>query len=318
MHCAARLTCCLLAFVFCSSVFAQEPSLAQLQSRAQAQIEQSGWITGDLIWEGVAAVTAGSAVWAAQHIRLKRQAKQHAAETQRLKKALENATYETKTWQQQYAALNNRHNTLFKLYEQSQEITKQQLPKKLLPSQAVSAPQSGSYLYMTHTPLSRTVLTANPVRLAQLTPEELRAFVSNLDRVYGSAPQLARGLLNDLARSSAKPALTQLYIEAGKYIRGMALGALVLAVLQPQDTRAQKQLERLHENPDLFLKATPEQLQAWEQNPQTDALCRLIAGVIEQKADSSPNEQEKETAQKYASLLRKAHTRRFASLSEAR
>ena len=68
--------------------------------------------------------------------------------------------------------------------------------------------------------------------------------------------------------------------------------ALLAIFIDTPDVQAQTQLMRLQQNPALFLEATPQQLAAWEQNPQANALCRRTAEAIDRAASLDLSDQE--------------------------
>ena len=284
MKVPTRLLCVVLSLSLCCPVWAQNnaPSLSQLQKQAQNQVKQNPWVKNWLLPTALSATT-GAGIWLmyknTQAARLLKQKDEHIRQIQ---EALQDTRYEVKSLRAQRASLVTQRDNALKLWEQTEKLLNKQKPPKILPSAASSAATADSYMYLARSPLSQRFIRENFRQMAALSEAERTLLIRNIDDIALGDPAQSLIRLNGLTHKAKSITLRQLYIQVQRYVKFVAVVAILEMLFSPQDVQAQRKLARLHSNPSLFLQASEQQLLEWEKDPQADKLCRNIAQAIDQ------------------------------------
>lgn len=294
---AVRILAFLLACTLCASSFAQEfVPLEQLQHQAQQQAARAPWIKRNALPLAAAAAVGGGLFvrhWVRQQKKLKLQIleleeelRNHRLVNQRLLEYQETLSDELDKAQSRAA---QAESTLEHL-RQGKTVS----PREPLPPAQRFAP-------FARTDVSKQLLSENSALFKNMPSTEVKALLHQVDEVAAQTPRQALYSLNHLTRQAAGDiARLQVFIAAGKYIKLSVVLVLLNVLIPSQKASGQEPLLRLRQNPALFLEATPQQLQAWEQDPQAYALCRQIADAIDQAASLELTEQEANSLVKIA------------------
>ena len=293
MKLPARLFCCLLSISFSISAVAQElPPLSQIQAQAQKQVAKNKWIETWLL-PAVTVTAVGADIWLAiRNKKLERINQQQTLYTKQLEKTLQDVRYENSNLRGQRKSLVRQRDNALKLWQDAEELLNKQKPPLLLSSKASPAASAESYMYLARSPLSKRFIKANYSQLSSITQQERKALIRDIDEVAKLSYSNARRILDQKVWGAKSISLKQLYIQAGKCIKLVAVTAVLGTLFSAQNVQAQKHISRLQNNPALFLQASAQELAAWEKNPQANALCRQIARAIGQAASLHLTEQE--------------------------
>lgn len=294
MNTAVRTVSCLLAICFCTSSFAQTaPSLAQLQEKAKQQVEQTPWIKRHAV--PLAAVVAAGGVLTINQLRQAHRNKVLRAQIKELEQGLQDYKYEVSrlrenndflSWKVEQAE--NRATFAEKISEKKHTLKPAVQPT---PKPAPSA--SATPLSRAKTDLSKRLVQEQSYLLKNMPEAEVKYLLQDIDLLAKQKPSHALYTLQRMMRkSSGNIARVQALIAVEKHIKFGVVTALLAVFIEMPDVHAQNQLMRLQQNPALFLEATPQQLAAWEQNPQADALCRRTAEAIDRAASLDLSDQE--------------------------
>lgn len=290
MNTAVRVVSCLMAICFCTSSFAQTaPSLAQLQEKAKQQVEQTPWIKRHAV--PLAAVVAAGGALTINQLRLAHRNKVLRAQTQKLAQDLKDYQHYTS----KLSAYNEELS--WKLEQTQSRLHEAQASQPAKTNRAAPKPAEVSptkkFMPLAKTDLSKRLLTENASLFAHMTEEEAKFLLRDVDLLARQNPAQAVYSLNRLIWEAPRITHKQIFIVVEKYIKGFAVTALLVALAVPaQDARAGVRLNRLEQNPALFLQADAEQLKAWEKDPRANALCRRVAEAIDRAASLDLSDQE--------------------------
>lgn len=288
MKLPVRILSCLLLCCFSTALFAQsDRSLVELQAQAKQQTEMNPWIKKYLITTAVGIGVGGVGWLTVNNLRLRHQKRALQNQTEELEKALQDYRYEVRNLREQRASLVMQRDKALDLWEQANITLKQQQKERaLVPAKTATQPTAQSYKYLAKSPLSKRLLESNPAQFTYLSEHEIRSVLWNLDHVSQSqSAQKTLMELSGLIRKTPNISVKQLYIQAGRYVKVIAIVGLFSALVAPTESiAAQSKLSRLQQNPALFLQADKIQLEEWQKDPRANTLCRQIAAAIDQAA----------------------------------
>lgn len=296
MKLPVRILSCLLLCCFSTTLFAQsDRSLVELQTQAKQQTEMNPWIKKYLITTAVGIGVGGAGWMAVNNLRLRHQKRALQNQTEELQKALQDYRYEVRTLRDQRASLVHQRDKALDLWEQANNMLERQKKERpLIPSKTATKPTAEGYKYLAKTDLSKRLLAEKPYQFSYLSDQEIRSVLWNLDHV--SQNQSAQKTLMELSSLIGKApniSVKQLYIQAGRYVKVIAIVGIFSALITPtKSVAAQTKLNRLESNPALFLQADKTQLEEWEKDPRANTLCRQIAAAIDQAASLQVQEEE--------------------------
>lgn len=294
MNTAVRVVSCLMAICFCTSSFAQTaPSLAQLQEKAKQQVEQTPWIKRHAV--PLAAVVAAGGVLTINQLRLAHRNKVLRAQVKELEQGLQDYKYEVSRLRENNDFLSWKAEQAESRAAFAEKISeKNHTPKfSVQPTPKPAPSTSESLLSLAKTDLSKRLVQEQSYLLKTMPEAEAKYLLQNVDLLAKQDPTRAMYTLQRMMRkSSGNIARIQALIAVEKYIKFGVVTALLAIFIDTPDVQAQTQLMRLQQNPALFLEATPQQLTAWEQNPQANALCRRTAEAIDRAASLDLSDQE--------------------------
>lgn len=299
MKLPVRILSCLLLCCFSTTLFAQsDRSLVELQTQAKQQTEMNPWIKKYLITTAVGIGVGGIGWLAVNNLRLRHQKRALQNQTEELQKALQDYRYEVRNLRDQRASLVYQRDKALDLWEQANAtLQRQKKEQVLIPTKTATKPTAEGYKYLAKTDLSKRLLTENPYQLSYLTDQEIRSVLWNLDHVsQNQSAQKTLMEISSLIRKAPNISVKQLYIQAGRYVKVVALVGIFASLITPtKSIAAQTKLNRLESNPALFLQADQAQLEEWEKDPKANKLCRQIAAAIDQAA-ALPVQQEEAQA----------------------
>ena len=288
MKLPARVLSCLLICCFSTTLFAQSViPLTKLQAQAKQQTSSKPWIKKYLIPSAVSVGVGGIGWLAIDNMRQRHQKRQLEKQIKELENGLQDYRYEVNTLRQQRASLVTQRDNALNLWEQAQKMLEMQQKKRpLIPHKTATKHSADSYKYLARTDLSKRLLFENSYQFSYLTDREIRSVLANLDNISQNVSSKETLMqLNALIQKAPTIGVKQIYIQAGRYVKMLAVVALFSALVAPAESQAaQNKIHRLEHNPALFLQADQAQLQAWEKDPKANALCRQIAQAIDQAA----------------------------------